>query len=691
VAKRHGLHQGVLAEWVAFLDRIEKNQTADYPLALREVAAGKLSGSGLEKAAVEFQESFAAQAKLEEAEAVRSPGKQTLARAVLLHFQADDTRLVTDATGRITLWPNRSGFSGDATPPVPKNAPIKTTAMIDGNKKTVVRFDGQSILEAQRQVPPVGTLFIVFQTAATARSGERIVGWEDADIGKHGLGLMTDTSGRLHAILRKDGQSGDLVDSRKPTEFETVSITWGPGGTMMRRNGVETAAQKSINGLSSDPKIAALKIGGPGSGGSPRFHGDIAEIRVYSRQLQEAERKQVETELRDNWFGPNDSKKTPRDSLAELYTELLSARGPFWLPVADRSKRLAPEVQKELEKMRVELDDLRKKRPKEVPEAVVAQDGGPKGTRHEGFKDAQVFIRGDHKRLGKTIPRGFPKILMGEREEKITEGSGRLQLANWLTQRDNPLTARVMVNRIWQHHFGEGLVRTPNDFGERGERPTHPELLDYLAARFVESGWSLKAMHRLIMLSAVYQQSSSVSNATLARDPDNRLFGRMNRTRLEAEAIRDGLLSVSGRLDNTLGGPPFTELSVPRRTLYLMSARTGANTSDFGRLFDRADPSLIVAQRGQSIVAPQALFFLNDPFVSGTAKALAARILREAPANTEGRIRYLYALALGRPPTKAEIDLGTQRLRPAAVPGGPDPLERYCLLVLCTNEFVYID
>jgi hypothetical protein len=248
-----------------------------------------------------------------------------------------------------------------------------------------------------------------------------------------------------------------------------------------------------------------------------------------------------------------------------------------------------------------------------------------------------------------------------------------------------------MVNRIWQHHFGEGLVRTPNDFGERGERPTHPELLDYLAERFVESGWSVKAMHRLIMLSAVYQQSSSVSDAVLARDPDNRLFGRMNRARLEAEAIRDSLLSVSGRLDNTLGGPPFTELSVPRRTLYLMSARTGANTSDFGRLFDRADPSLIVAQRGQSIVAPQALFFLNDPFVSGMAKALAARILREAPANSEGRIHYLYALALGRPPTKAEIDLGTQRLRPAVVPGGPDPLERYCLLVLCTNEFLYVD
>jgi len=339
----------------------------------------------------------------------------------------------------------------------------------------------------------------------------------------------------------------------------------------------------------------------------------------------------------------------------------------------------------------VELDALRNKRPMDIPQAVVAQDGGPKGTRYEGFKDAHVFIRGDPKKLGKSVPRGFPKILTGEREERITEGSGRLQLADWLTRPENPLTARVMVNRIWQHHFGEGLVRTPNDFGERGERPTHPELLDYLAARFVESGWSVKAMHRLIMRSAVYQQSSRVSAAALARDPDNRLFGRMNRQRLEAEAIRDSLLSVSGRLDVTRGGPAFTDLAVPRRTLYLMSARTGAKTSEFNRLFDRADPSLIVAERGQSVVAPQALFFLNDPFVSGVAKNLAARILREAPANTEARIRYLYAVTLGRPPTHAEFDLGAKLLAPAAVPGGPDPLERYCLLIFCTNEFLFID
>ena len=243
-----------------------------------------------------------------------------------------------------------------------------------------------------------------------------------------------------------------------------------------------------------------------------------------------------------------------------------------------------------------------------------------------------------------------------------------------------------MVNRIWQHHFGEGLVRTPSDFGERGERPTHPELLDFLAAKFVESGWSVKAMHRLIMLSATYQQSSKGSAAGMAKDPDNLLVGRANRRRLEAEAIRDSLLAVSGRLDPARGGPPFTDLAVPRLTLYLMSARTGANTADFGRLFNRADPGSMVARRDQSVTAPQALFFLNDPFVGGVAKSLAARIAKEAPTTTEGRIGHLYALTLGRPPTKAETDLGTKLLV-----GGADSLERYCLLILCTNEFLYVE
>src|SRR6185295_6191955 len=156
----------------------------------------------------------------------------------------------------------------------------------------------------------------------------------------------------------------------------------------------------------------------------------------------------------------------------------------------------------------------------------------------------------------------------------------------WLADSKNPLTARVMINRIWQHHFGVGLVSTSANFGAMGERPSHPELLDFLAARFVSSGWSVKAMHRLIMLSNVYQQSAASSAADLAADPENRLMWRANRRRLEAEAIRDSLLAVAGRLDPTPGGPGFQEAATPRRSLYLMAVRTGAKTAEFGPLFD---------------------------------------------------------------------------------------------------------
>jgi hypothetical protein len=685
LAKQHRLHEGLLAGWVAFLGRVEKQSSAGWHVTLRDAAAGKLTGAALERSAEQLQQALAALATREEAKA---PEKQALARAALLRFRADDSHLLTDAAGRVTHWPNRASLPADAKPSNAGGGPLKTSATINGHTKTVLRFDGRALLEAPRRGPPNGSLFAVFQTASTASAGQRLVGWEDSSVGKHGLGLMADPDGRLHAILRNNGRAGDLVDARRRTSFEIVCVTWGPGGTTMHRDGEAAGAQKGIARISSDPAIATLKVGGPGSGGSSRFRGDVAEIRVYNRQLSEAERRVVEEELRDVWFKAADPKAPSKDSLAELREELLSGRGPYWLTANEREKLLPTEVRSRLANLSQELESLQKRGPLVVPRAVVVQDGGPKGTRHEGFKDAHVFLRGNPKRLGKTVPRGFPRILAGDRQERITKGSGRLQLADWLARPDNPLPARVMVNRIWQHHFGESLVRTADNFGERGERPTHPELLDDLAARFVESGWSVKAMHRLIMLSSAYQRSSRAEAALLSGDPDNRLCGRMSRRRLEAEAIRDSLLAVAGRLDARPGGPAFTDPAVPRRTLYLLSARTGANTSDFGRLFDRADPGSIVAQRGQSVVAPQALFFLNDPLVSDLARSLAARLAREVPEGGAARLHRLYVLALGRLPTRSEIEVGLQLLRPAR---HADPWERYCQVILCTNEFTYID
>jgi hypothetical protein len=692
-ARERNLDPGLLAGWLDYLGRDLAQLPPEQRLAIlarqmRDAAAGQLERAALERAARDLEQALAEVAARRVAVAARHPEQQALAEAEVLRFRADDPRLSVDTEGRVRLLPDRSGLPADAAPPPKTLGPQKITAKVRDHARPVLRFSGSEVLEARRIAPPAGSLFVVFRNAATARPGQRLLGWEDSDVGRHGLGLMTDAAGHLHAIVRDNGKIGDVSAPSRGADFEMVSLTWGPRGVAVYRDGKPAGTNGAIQALSSDPAIQALRIGGPGSGGSPRFQGDLAELRVYDRPLNDAERLQVEAELLSAWFKPTASGATPPDPLAELYDELISPRGPFWPRTADRTALLPAEARARLVAQRQERDTLKNRPAFQLPQAVVVQDGGPKGTRHEGFRDTRVCIRGDPRKLGPTVPRGFPQVLAGSRPKPITQGSGRLQLAAWLARPDHPLTARVLVNRVWQQHFGEGIVRTANNFGERGERPTHPELLDYLAARFVESGWSIKALHRLILLSAVYQEDSRPSALTLAKDPENRLFGRMNRRRLEAEAIRDSLLAVAGRLDPKPGGPAFADLAVPRRTLYLMSVRTGDKTSGFAGLFDRPDPGAIVEKRGVSTVAPQALFLLNDPFPAAQAQALAARVAREAPQSAAARIARLYALLFCRPPTRTEVEVGLKLLAPAE---GIETWERYCHLLLCTNEFLYVD
>src|SRR5207302_4061017 len=205
-------------------------------------------------------------------------------------------------------------------------------------------------------------------------------------------------------------------------------------------------------------------------------------------------------------------------------------------------------------------------------------------------------------------------------------GSGRLELAEAIVRRDNPLTARVLVNRLWLHHFGAGLVRTPSDFGLRSEPPSHPELLDYLASSFMDNGWSIKKMHRLILLSQVYQQESSDRPECQSADPDNRLLWKMKRQRLDFETTRDALLAVSGRLDRHLGGPSAKEILSPqakRRTVYAYLDRL--NVPGLFRTFDFPNPDATSPQRDTTTVAPQALFMMNNPFMLECARALVRR------------------------------------------------------------------
>jgi hypothetical protein len=350
-------------------------------------------------------------------------------------------------------------------------------------------------------------------------------------------------------------------------------------------------------------------------------------------------------------------------------------------PMLTDAQRLAA-LKADLERVKAEPEP-------ELPEAVVVVEGGQADGDFASVHDTPVYIRGDPHRPGKVVPRGFPRVLAGDRQPPITHGSGRLDLARWLASPDNPLPSRVMVNRIWQHHFGEGIVRTPNNFGKLGDRPSNPALLDFLARRFLDSGGSMKTIHRLIMLSATYQQCDRAPADTLARDPDNALFGRMNRRRLEAEAIRDNLLAVAGRLDLSMGGIGFRDLNTPRRTHYLKTVRSETVPGGYGLLFDRPDPSLISERRAVSTGAPQALFMLNDPFVVAQAKALAERVAKEAVGkDEEAKIRRLYLLAFGREPAQQEIEIGTKLLSEA---GTTNPWERYCQVILCANEFVYVD
>ncbi len=697
--------------------------------AIQAAATGGTDAAGVALAACELEQCLAGLRSLR-----RTPegSGQAIAGGASLSFSAGDAGLRVGREGRVTCWPDRAGNPSHAVPVAGTPGPLLADAAVGGRTRPVLRFTGNELLQAPGPVPPAGSLFLVFRPSPSSSPGQRLVGWEDSDIGRHGLGLMPRPNGSLHAIARRDGASGDIEDARKSTVgFEVVSLTWGERGTTLHRNGVPAGAHAAIRAVTSDSSITALSIGGPGSGKSPRFRGDVAELRVYVRQLDAAARSAVERELLEGWLDPASRGGGAPEPLVALYRELNSPRSPFWLPEEEQSELLPAEFIASLAPRRQELEALRKKAKLEVPQAVVVQDGGPPGTPFEGFRDARVFVRGDPEKPGEIVPRGFPRILSPDPREPITRGSGRLELARWLTRPEHPLTARVLVNRVWQHHFGEGIVRTPMNFGLLGERPSHPELLDWLAWNFARGGmdvwtygrmgsrtsgqadavapgptssirphvhtpappasrpWSLKSLHRLIMLSSTYQQGATVSPETLARDPENRRFGRMSRRRLEAEAIRDSMLAVAGRLDPTPGGPAFQDASVPRRTLYLMSVRTGSAAGALRSLLDAPDCSAIAEKRVVSTVAPQALFFLNDAFVWEQARALAARVAREAPDEAPAaRIRRLYRLALGRLPAHGEMAVGLEMI------SGPDPargLERYCHVLLCTNEFIYVD
>jgi mono/diheme cytochrome c family protein len=309
---------------------------------------------------------------------------------------------------------------------------------------------------------------------------------------------------------------------------------------------------------------------------------------------------------------------------------------------------------------------------------------------------SRVLVRGNPNNRGDEVPRQFLVVLAGEQRRPFAQGSGRLELAKAIASPDNPLTARVLVNRVWLHHFGAGIVRTPSDFGTRGEPPTHPELLDYLAWHVAHEGWSIKKLHRLILLSSVYQQSSAADAKLRTLDPDNRLLARMSRQRLDFEALRDALLFTAGRIDLQIGGPSVEITTAPfsrRRTVYAYIERQ--NLPGIFRTFDLASPDTSSPQRFTTTVPQQALFLMNSPFVGEQAKHLANRPEVTAAQEPEKRIEALYRLCYARKPEAGEVALGMNFLKAAEAEKTSDgkltPWEKYAQVLLLANEFAFID
>ena len=330
-------------------------------------------------------------------------------------------------------------------------------------------------------------------------------------------------------------------------------------------------------------------------------------------------------------------------------------------------------------------------------------------------KNARIQFRGEPTRLGPEVPRRFLEIFGGKRLPAQEKGSGRRELAAWITGPDvAPLAARVIANRIWQHHFGYGLVRTENDFGTRGARPTHPELLDFLAARLIESGWSIKALHRLILQSQTYQQASFVSATADQRDPQNSWLSHFSRRRLDAEEIRDSLLLLGDNLDRSFGGPhpfppvqtwgftqhaPFSAVyETNRRSVYLMTQRIRRHP--FLALFDGPDGNVSTAHRDSTIVPTQALFLMNDPFVHVQSSRFAARLIAAGP-DEDQRIAGAFEEVFARTPDAEEREQSAQFLaryrrelaRSKASRGDIDKLSwaAFARTLFARNDFLFID
>ncbi|MDE0167608.1 MAG: PSD1 and planctomycete cytochrome C domain-containing protein [Bryobacterales bacterium] len=441
-----------------------------------------------------------------------------------------------------------------------------------------------------------------------------------------------------------------------------------------------------------------------------------ADLAAWRIEFDEALANGEEPPERPRFFGGEN----------RFFTETTTSKGPLGISREQRKKVFSGDAFERLTQLEADLRELKQTLPPKPPMANAVTEEDPYQQR--------IFVGGNVHVPGEAVPKAFPAVLTHGKQPEITGISGRMELARWLSSPDNPLTVRVIANRIWQWHFGEGLVRTPNNFGRLGASPTHPELLDYLASEFVNRGWSFKAMHRLIVFSSAYRMSTETTARAREKDPDNRLWSHFNRRRMDVEEIRDSLLAIEGTIDFGMGGtlqsgegqgmtttnqlPHFDASKSYRRTLYLPLRR--ANIPKLLTLFDFADAATSTGSRSSTNVAPQALFMMNSEYVSRVAEGFARRVLAERRTPDEQRVRQAWHMALAKEPTVPEIEEALDYIRafrkqsldkdltevtskrmegPHRSPDYPAyhysasmlaAWQSYCRVLLASNDFIYI-
>ncbi|MEX0711349.1 MAG: DUF1553 domain-containing protein [Pirellulales bacterium] len=573
---------------------------------------------------------------------------------------------------------------------------------------------------------------VVVQPAA---AGEATGSWQPAEqawfaeavcrlpAGKHTLRLQRDGPfphfDRVALVPLEDGDAAALYTT--PTELARelglnhaildqwsqylLAVRQDPGSAWSiwaaaggRRQGQPASAEEQSPEVELTPLAAALLV-------EPQPQSEEELVERHARMFESAEQAVQQAAAATHEKGDEES-PLPDVALEALRQVLYDPAGPCRLP--DKPERFYPaEAAKELEGLRGELAAIEQQAPPELPAAMAVEEGPP--------TDLQIHVRGSHLALGAAVPRRFPRILAGEDQPPLpSDRSGRLELARWITRPGHPLTSRVMVNRIWRGHFGEALVRTPDNFGRLGDRPANQPLLDWLAVRFIEEGWSVKAMHTLIMLSSTYQMSSAYNEQAAQADPDNRLHWRMNRRRLEAEAIRDSILAAGGMLDLAMGGSlldakprqyvagtasvNLAQYDSQRRSIYLPVIRSALY--EVFQAFDFAEPSVLNGNRASTTVAPQALFMMNSGLVDDATHKMAAGLLARHDLDDAGRVEALYQRILSRPARPDEVQRGlefAERVQAALAAETDEPQRRLrawqslCRVVVSTNEFIYIE